>query len=270
MTSSLLVNGQPADQLAVTDRATQYGDGVFSTLRIKDGELQFWQAHLDRLKTGLERLGIDFSCWDRLQDCCVEQAIGHSEGVLKILISRGSGGRGYLPPSPAQATWILSLHPMPVHYALWRQQGITLQLSPLQLAKQPLLAGIKHLNRLEQVLIRQHAEAQGWQDALVCDTDGMLVESSVANLFWQVGNSWYTPDLHFAGVDGIMRQQLVKALELRGDQVYQVRSAPSCLLQAEQLLLCNSLMGVVPVNSYAGHFYHKDDVAQLNKECGFV
>lgn len=270
MTSSLLINGQPADSLIASDRAIQYGDGVFTTIRIKDGELAFWSEHQRRLEQGLARLGIDFHEWDALGACSVKQAIGHSDAVLKILISRGSGGRGYLPPSPAKANWIISLHPMPSHYALWRQQGISLHLSPIQLAKQPLLAGIKHLNRLEQVLIRQHAQRQGWLDALVCDTDGMLVESSVANVFWRIGNTWYTPELSYAGVDGIMRQHLMRILQKQGDSLYQVRCAPSCLAQATQLLLCNSLMGVVPVTDFAGHQYSLNGLAQLNKECGFV
>ncbi|GAB3016407.1 aminodeoxychorismate lyase [Bowmanella dokdonensis] len=261
MDITTLINGRPAVQLAVADRATQYGDGLFTTVRVKNGCLQHWSLHLARLKQGLLRLNIDFSKWRQLQDCAFSLAKEQSEGVLKVLISRGEGGRGYLPAEQGTPNWILTLHPLPGQYQDWREKGIALQKSQISLAKQPLLAGLKHLNRLEQVMIKQEIAAQGWQDALVCDTDKMLVETSVANLFWQTGNQWYTPSLRYAGVKGVMRKCLLDALSRQGVSVIRVRMRAEVLFDASLVCITNSLMGVVPVRSILDHQY---DVQHAN------
>ncbi len=267
MTANMLINGQPHTHLPAADRAFQYGDGVFTTIRVKEGMPEFWPLHKQRLQQGLERLGMVFSQWQQVSQSVHDLASTHVGAVVKVLISRGEGGRGYLPPQQMQANWIVSQHPLPEHYADWRLQGISLGQSEIQLARQPLLAGIKHLNRLEQVLIRQHVHQQGWDDALVCDTDNMLVETSVANLFWQLGHCWYTPDLQFAGVEGVIRRLLIDHLQHKGHQVHQVRATSQVLMQASSVLICNSLMGIVPVRQIGEQVYPMDTARQLNKEC---
>lgn len=120
-------------------------------------------------------------------------AKGHVRGVLKVIISRGSGGRGYSGKSCHSATRILSVSARPVHYDRWRQRWHCAGAKLVRLGRNPLLAGLKHLNRLEQVLIRSHLEQTDADEALVLDSEGWVTECCAANLFWRKGDVVYTP-----------------------------------------------------------------------------
>ena len=242
----MIINGLRATALSIADRATQYGDGCFTTMAVIDGKISHWQQHLHRLQSAASALAINFSLWQELQQQVRALALATGHGVIKIIVSRGSGGRGYA-PGKEQGNYLLSVHEMPQHYASWRRQGVKLGHSSVQLAKQPLLAGIKHLNRLEQVLVKQSFDAEVFDDVLVCDTDGMLVETSVANLFWRKGPCWFTPDLYFCGVEGVMRNLVLAHFAKIAQPVQQVRSTIAALWQADEVFICNSLMGLVPV-----------------------
>jgi 4-amino-4-deoxychorismate lyase len=244
----MIINGHPATELNIADRAVHYGDGCFTTMEVKDGTVRYWQHHLQRLQLAVNRLGINFSLWHELQQHVTKLALASEHGVIKIILSRGIGGRGYA-PAVGQGTYIVSVHEMPKHYLNLRKQGVKLGISSVQLAKQPLLAGIKHLNRLEQVLVKQSFDAEVFDDVLVCDTDGMLVESSVANLFWRKGASWFTPDLYFCGVEGVMRNLVLTHFKNTGQHVQQIRTLTETLKHVDEVFICNSLMGLVPVAS---------------------
>lgn len=190
-----LINGCEQNMLAANDRATQFGDGCFTTACIIDGEIPLFAAHLERLQDACQKLLISFENWSELQNEMKMLAKGHVRGVLKVIISRGSGGRGYSGKSCHSATRILSVSAWPVHYDRWRQDGIVLALSPVRLGRNPLLAGLKHLNRLEQVLIRSHLEQTDADEALVLDSEGWVTECCAANLFWRKGDVVYTPRL---------------------------------------------------------------------------
>ncbi|ALT00401.1 hypothetical protein AT746_08975 [Lacimicrobium alkaliphilum] len=262
----MLINGQPQNSLSAADRAVQYGDGIFTTIKVADGKPEHWPLHYQRLIKGLQILGIDFDSWDKVQDAINGLADEAQNAVLKLLISRGQGGRGYQTPKTQQPLWILTLHPMPEHYQQWQEQGVELGISEIQLARQPKLAGIKHLNRLEQVLVKLHAPEQGPEDMLVCDTQNMMVECSAANLFWQTNGLWYTPDLHHAGVAGVMRQRVLEHFEGRGCPVIQVQAPPTALTQAQAVFICNSLMGIVPVKRFGQAEFAIDKIRQLARE----
>ncbi|GGD78346.1 aminodeoxychorismate lyase [Lacimicrobium alkaliphilum] len=264
--TKILINGQPQNSLSAADRAVQYGDGIFTTIKVEQGAPQLWPLHYQRLTKGLQILGIDFNSWDKVQDAINCQAQEAQNAVLKLLISRGEGGRGYQTPEMQQPLWILTVHPMPEHYQKWQQQGIELGLSEIQLARQPKLAGIKHLNRLEQVLVKMHVPDDGPEEMLVCDTQGMIVECSASNLFWQINGVWYTPDLCYCGVAGVMRERILQHFKTVGSPVMQVQASPRILQQAQAVLLCNSLMGIVPVRRYKHYNFAIDSVRQLARE----
>lgn len=265
-----IVNSNSGAGVPFSDRALQYGDGVFSTVRIADGQAQLWPLHQARLQAGLQRLAIHFEEWPILESQVHECCRKADQGVLKVWISRGVGGRGYAPPVPCRANWALSLHALPDHYARWRHQGVVLGTSPIRLAKQPLLAGIKHLNRLEQVLVKQDLAAREWDDALVCDTDGMVVESSAANLFWHSQGHWFTPDLRHAGIAGVMRQYVLQQFSDAKQQVEVVRITADGLRHADSLFMCNSLMGIVPVRQCNDIHYDMTLVKQLQEQWAFA
>ena len=245
----MIVNGLSETQLDITDRATQYGDGCFTTMLVKDGKVEYWDAHLTRLQSTCERLFISSINWGELTLHVSELAKQQTLGVLKVLISRGSGGRGYSPEGANTPVYIVSQHSFPAHYQDWQRKGIELNISSITLAKQPLLAGLKHLNRLEQVLIKHELANDAFQDCLVLDTDDVIVESSVGNVFWYGENAWHTPALNFSGVEGVMRNQVMAYLSANQVPIHQCREGLNSIQSASEVFVCNSLMGIVPVSA---------------------
>jgi 4-amino-4-deoxychorismate lyase len=256
----MIVNGQSQTKLNISDRALHYGDGCFTTIAVHHGRAELWPQHFARLKRACERLYIDFTAWDELEAEVNKLICEQHQLVLKIIISRGEGGRGYGVEGVGQASYILSLHSMPQHYQLWQEQGIELGLSPIKLAKQPLLAGIKHLNRLEQVLIKREVEQSVYLDAIVCDTDNMMIETSAGNLFWFRNNHWHTPSLIKSGVEGVMRNLVLEVLKQNSEPAHEILTTIDSLQQADEVFICNSLMRIVPIRS----FHSFDDSKQVN------
>ncbi|HDL8704943.1 TPA: aminodeoxychorismate lyase [Yersinia enterocolitica] len=242
------INGVEQNLISASDRSVQFGDGCFSTARVSFGRVVWLDKHILRLQLAAERLLMPAVNWNALTKEMVEAASHTEDGVLKVIISRGSGGRGYSGTTCQHPTRIISLSDYPVHYHSWRERGISLALSPISLARSPLLAGVKHLNRLEQVLIRAHLEQTAADEALVLDTDGMLVECCAANLFWRKGDKIFTPDLSQSGVDGIMRQRIIACLAALGKPVAIVTQPLNVLADADEIIVCNALMPLLPVN----------------------
>ena len=244
------LNGRPSTDISLSDRAVQFGDGCFTTARVLDGRVQWQPAHLSRLQRGAAALMIQGVDWQALEQEMVQAAAAQGQGVLKVIITRGSGGRGYSPAGCLQPTQIVTTSLYPAHYNDWRERGVTLAQSPVALAQSPLLAGIKHLNRLEQVMIRLHLEQTTADEALVLDTSGMLVECCAANLFWRTGQRVMTPDVTLSGIDGIMRQHILALLADRPDYHTEIVRAPvSALAGADEVFICNALMPLLPVNA---------------------
>lgn len=244
----MIINGVTTDTLTANDRAIQYGDGCFSTMKVSaTGEIELIAKHISRLQRDCQRLSIIFDGWDRLRLAMRQQALAKPDSVLKVLISRGQGGRGYGISGVTNPSWLISSHKLPSHYSSWKESGIRLMLSSVRLARQPLLAGVKHLNRLEQVLAKADLEQSDYDDALLCDCEGKLVEATAANLFWCEGEQWFTPSLTHSGVAGVMRQHIFEFLAASGQQVQQVSVKPQRLNKATDMFLSNCLMGVMPV-----------------------
>ncbi len=246
-----LINGLRVNALPANDRSIQFGDGSFTTARVIEGKVRLIEWHLCRLLHACERLGIPFVDWDVLRKEMTSLAIEQENCILKVIITRGSGGRGYSGALCQHPTRILSTSAAPTHYACWKEEGAILSLSPVRLGRNPYLAGIKHLNRLEQVLIRSHLEQTNADEALVLDSNGWLTECCAANLFWRCGRDVYTPRLDQAGVNGIMRQFIIAQLAPTAYRVVEVNAPLSALEQADEVLICNALMPVVPVQRYA-------------------
>ena len=143
-----LINGELQKKLDVNDRSVQFGDGCFTTARISGGVVSLFSHHLTRLQTACTRLAIPFDAWETLAAEMRDMAQKKGDGVLKVVITRGAGGRGYSPAGCQQPVRILSVSEYPTHYARWKETGVTLALSPIPLGRNPYLAGMKHLNRL--------------------------------------------------------------------------------------------------------------------------
>lgn len=242
------INGVFTDQLSARDRSAQFGDGSFTTAHIVQGEIRQLRAHIDRLQVATERLMITGVDWPLLEAEMIYAASLREEAVLKVVITRGAGGRGYSPQGCNSPGRIISTSDYPAHYHQWRKQGIKLTLSPVTLSQNKWLAGIKHLNRLEQVMVRLHLDQTDAQEALVVDNTGMLIECCAANIFWRKGQRVFTPDLQLSGVSGVMRAHIIDSLEQSSRfSIAVVTEPPQTLADADEVIICNALMPIIPV-----------------------
>lgn len=251
------VNGVKTEHIAASDRGLHYGDGVWETIVIKAGKAQFWHEHLQRLQTGLDALGIDFNiaCLD--QDLLLVRTAYESQQsyVLKIIVTRGSGGRGYAPPKQVAPNRIISLHPMPHYPEHFYHDGVDVMLCKTRLAHHPQLAGFKHLNRLEQVLARQELDADHFE-GLVMDYSDNIVEGTMSNVFIVKDNTLLTPDLSQCGIKGIMRNAVIEALQAQQLKVQkETKLSVEQVEQADAVFLTNSVIGILPVRSFNGEQY---------------
>ncbi|MFO1436462.1 MAG: aminodeoxychorismate lyase [Gammaproteobacteria bacterium] len=214
-----VVNGELSEFFAVRDRAVQYGDGVFETLPIIDGQPQHWDRHLARLKLGCQRLNFPPPAAEQLFDDLLKLPLDNERAVLKIIVSRGAGGRGYRPAAISQPTRILTLWPWPQYPSHYFEEGITLRVCDTPLGSNPRLAGIKHLNRLEQVMARGEWDDGEIAEGLMLDQRGNIIEGTMSNVFLLQDGVLHTPLLNEAGVAGIMRQIVIEQCEAIGSPV---------------------------------------------------
>ncbi len=254
--TAVLVNGVFSDSVPAADRAIHYGDGVFETVAIRDGRPELWLQHVNRLRKGCERLGFTAPDPDLLIREAAQLSRNRDRAVLKIIVSRGSGGRGYRAPGEPSPSRILSLHPWPEWPEEYRLRGIRVRICNTRLGCNPQLAGIKHLNRLEQVLARSEWDDSAIAEGLMLDVEDWLVEGTMSNLFMVRNGGLLTPDLSRCGVAGIMRERVMEVARRRGIRCEVGRFAPSELAMAEELFLTNSIIGIWPVyradtNDYA-------------------
>ena len=259
------VDGVPTETLPATDRGLQYGDGLFETLALRAGRITLLDHHLDRLKEGCRRLGMALTDRDLLRQELSSAVGDQSDAALKLVLTRGSGGRGYRPPPEAKPRRILSVHPWPNYPAEWGEQGVRLRLCRTRLAHQPQLAGIKHLNRLEQVLARaEWHEADGFQEGLMLDLDGAVVEGTMSNVFASPREGvLITPDLSRCGVAGVMRRHLLESARSAGVEM-QVRALSLAEFQdCPDIFLSNCLIGVWPVAEFEGRRYSVGPMGRL-------
>ncbi|ODN67470.1 MULTISPECIES: aminodeoxychorismate lyase [Methylophaga] len=245
----ILINGQPENRIDVADRGLQYGDGLFETIAYRHGRLEFLSDHLSRLKEGCNRLNIAFSASQQQSliseiDSVCQQL--NSDAVIKVMITRGPGGRGYRYQSEMPTTRIISSHAMPV-YPVANVSGITVRICQQRLAINPSLAGIKHLNRLEQILARNEWQDDTIAEGVMLDYQERVIEGTMSNLFLVKNNELLTAELSSAGIAGIMRKQLIKVADELGIPLNITTLTLDELKSAEEVFVCNSLIGIWPV-----------------------
>lgn len=246
------VNGISDGRVHPADRGLAYGDGLFETLRIAQGRAVLGDEHFARLATGAAALGLAIELPVLRDRFLAFLAECPPECVAKIIVTRGAGGRGYLPDPGAVPTVIYSSFPLPDVPAAHAECGIAAAQCELRLAEQPALAGHKHLNRLEQVLLRRELDVLGADEALVLDAEGWVVEGVASNVFLVRGGQLCTPRVEVAGVRGVMRAAILHAAAAEGHKVEQGLFTPDDFLSADEVFFCNSVNGVWPVRTLAG------------------
>ena len=243
----ILVDGLPAHAVPADDRGFTYGDGVFRTLAMRKGRAQWWPQQYAKLSADCGALHITPpSESDLLRDI---QNIAESlpDCVLRITVTRGSGGRGYAAPVNPHSRRVVSANSLPEYPAHWPEQGISARVCELRLAAQPRLAGIKHLNRLENVLARAEWNDPAIAEGLLLDMAGHVIEGTRCNVFIVEDGALITPELSCCGVAGVTRD-LVIAAAGRNDLRCNIEQISLQRLEAAaEVFLVNSLIGVWPV-----------------------
>ena len=264
MTSTYLWNPaarrwQTGNSIKSDDRGLSYGDGLFETLRLKpDGTCPLWHWHRQRLVQGLVALDFPINAL-ALIDEAIEQAPRQGTAA-KLVITRGTGPRGYLPPAEPQLTVIWQLFTAPDWAHNRCPEGFDCQFSDIRLSQQPLLAGIKHLNRLEQVLCRQRMP-ESHQEAIMLDQEDWVIEGCMSNIFLLEGQKIITPDLTRCGVNGVIRRWLINQTSVTEASVSAER-----LLKSDAVLMTNSLNGVIHVRSVGSRRYdHNPEIRELQR-----
>lgn len=249
----ILINGQAGDAISALDRGLQYGDGLFETIAVRNGEPQLWTRHLQRLAAGCRRLYLPPPDSALLTMEAKELSAGSARAVLKVIITRGPGARGYRiqPADPATAaermSRILMLVAASDHAPTTWRDGVAVRLCELRLGSNPRLAGIKHLNRLEQVLARAEWSDDAIHEGLVRDGEGRVVSGTMSNLFIVRAGRLLTPPLQHCGVAGVMRGLIMDTAHDLGIAVGEAPLWPQDLAAADEVFLSNSLIGIWPV-----------------------
>ncbi|MBF0469760.1 MAG: aminodeoxychorismate lyase [Gammaproteobacteria bacterium] len=240
------VNGRPETVLSLRDRALHYGDGLFETIAIADGQPQLLTAHLQRLQSGCRRLSLPYPDEDLLRQeiaaASRAMAVGR-KSVLKLILSRGEGGRGYRPPQIMEPVRILMSFPWPYHDEEERC-GVRLRYCSTPLSSHPQLAGIKHLNRLEQVIARNEWQNETIFEGLMANGKGSIVEGTMSNIFWLRSGRIFTPELKECGVQGVMRQEVMTLAEEEGIACEITSCERHDLEEADGLFITNSLLKI--------------------------
>ncbi len=247
-------NGKPADAIALNDRGATYGDGLFETLRWNGQCFPLLDFHLQRLASGCERLLISYD--EAMLQAALrwlgEHMQGQSQGIAKITVTRGQGGRGYSLDGVNQPSIIAACFPLNLRDEKDYIEGVRVRLCEMSLAVQPQLSGIKHLNRLEQVLARAEWSDHSIAEGILRDTNGNVIEAVSHNLFWFANGKLHTPALDECGVAGVMRRFILQQAEELGVPVTVERYSLTALALAEEVFLTNSVSSVLPVNEIIG------------------
>lgn len=241
----ILINGAPAASIPATDRGLAYGDGVFRTLRACNGQPLHWARHYQKLAHDCAALDIDVPSAAQLLSEVVAVAQSHGVAAVKIIVTRGSGERGYAPPlssTPLRVVVGSAYLPRPQVNA-----GMAVHLCRLRLGHQPALAGIKHLNRLENVLARREWHDVTIGEGLLLDQGDLAIGGTMSNLFVVEAGQLLTPRLDFCGVAGVTRERVIAVAAGAGITAIEQRLPLQQVLDADEVFLVNSLMGLQTV-----------------------
>lgn len=243
----MLVNGVYSEHIEISDRGFQYGDGLFETIAVINGQPVFLDRHLERLNAGCQRLYIPFPGAKLLTSEVQEISQHSSKAVLKLILTRGSGGRGYRQPDVVQTTRVLSLYSFPDYPDSNKEQGIVARICDTRLGLNPALAGIKHLNRLEQILARAEWTNPSIQEGIMLDINDHVIEGIMTNLFYIKNNTLYTSSLIQSGVTGIMRSIIMMLSSYHDLSVIEHTFTKDELLLADEVFVCNSIIDIWPI-----------------------
>ena len=255
MDATTLVNGHVSSTLDVRDRGLAYGDGVFETMALDQGQVQLWQGHRQRLITGLVTLGLvaDEASAGHLVKAIVDDIkaaythYGHPQGVIKVTVTRGNGGRGYAAPSSPCPTRIVSMLPWPQGRSHLSKDGVCVQMCQHRWSTNVALAGLKHLNRLDQVLARNEWTDANIHEGIMLNQEGHVISGVMSNIFIQMDGQLITPQLDQCGISGTMAQIVRTIAQQCGIVLIERQVSLEALLNADAAFFTNSINGIWPM-----------------------
>lgn len=244
-------NGEVVRDVSIDDRAFQYGDGLFETIAIRGGQPRLWDYHMDRLERGCERLGIAMPDRRSLQESLDKAAIASAEdtaiATAKIIVSGGISQRGYARTQPSDVHTLVGIFSATPIDAQKYRDGVETRLCNTRLALYSATAGLKTLNRLEQVLARRECEQEGMFEGFTLDADDRLICGTMSNVFVVANKSIMTPALDRCGVAGVMRRHTIETLQKIGTSVDICDISLDEFRQSDEVFLTNSQFGILPV-----------------------
>ncbi len=240
----ILIGGRREEAIHATDRGLAYGDGVFRTMLARAGTIRYWSRHYRKLAEDCRSLGIACPTEAVLVADVREILRVETECVVKIIVTRGVGGRGYFPAPDAEPTRIVASFPAPVPRPDRMEVGVRVRWCTTRLSVQPALAGVKHLNRLENVLARGEWSDPHIAEGLMRDNAGNVIEATASNVFLLEGGHFVTPDLSGCGVSGVQRDRVMSMLPALGLHCAVEPITPERVLAADQVVLVNSVIGL--------------------------
>ena len=239
-----LVDGENSAYWPVDDRGSMYGDGVFRTLRVTDSAPRWWGEQISKLTQDCTRIGLPAPSLATWNADLAQIAPSLTSGVLKLVVTRGVGPRGYSPPEHPQIRRLMRYESISVQASPLPVAGLALRICTLRLGWQPRLAGIKHLNRLENVLARAEWNMPDIHEGVLLDHADRVISGVMSNLFiWQQGRL-LTPRLDQCGVAGVARARLMRAANAQGIEVEEATLSLQDVFDAEEVMLTNSLWGL--------------------------
>jgi 4-amino-4-deoxychorismate lyase len=243
------VDGRAGAKVDYRDRGLNYGDGVFETMRVRRGAIRLLDYHMERLSEGCRRLAIAAPNPKRLRHHLMRIASRRSDAVVKLIVTRGIGARGYRPSGRERCTRVISLHSLSRTAVQAAEGPVRVRMCATPLGVNEALGGLKTLNRLESVLARaEWTDARIWE-GLMRDTDDNIVCGTMSNFFVRRGSSLLTPKVDRCGVAGVMRRWVLEqapALHLRAGEL---RIRWEDLSTADEAFMTNAVAGIVPLNA---------------------
>lgn len=251
MMERMRVNGLPIDTVSALDRGLAYGDGLFESVRLIGTAAPLWTRHMQRLQESCQRLHMVVPDAEQLWHEVLQVSRDLPQSVVRITITRGHGPRGYRPPLAAQPTRIVAAFAAPsADHATYRD-GLHMRVCDLRLAEQPQLAGMKHLNRLEQVLARAEWNDPAIAEGLLRDGHDRVISATMANLFAVMDGDLLTPALDRCGIAGVARAEILAT----SSYIRVGELILSELRHASEVFLSSSVRGILPVQSLGETVY---------------
>lgn len=264
---SYLINGDFNQSISPLDRGFTYGDGVFRTMVMRSGLPVNWPLHYQKLVADCAAIGIvcpsaELLMSDFLQLFSIEDIDSEKQEVAKIVVTRGEGERGYKPSAVTTPTRVIVRSAMPQYSKEYYVGGVQLHVCNTRLASQVKLAGVKHLNRLENILARMEWRDESIFDGVLLDQQGDVIECTMSNIFARFDKVLVTPDLSECGVSGITRQRICDLSSTLNLTVEVARLSLSRMMQAEELIVCNSLYGAFQVGKIGDTTWRQQALAK--------